>query len=76
MRDRLEGLSTLLIGALEGPIAVRVSQEMVLEMLLLLECLIAAFERAGKLPLVTLEMPVKLALRNELAIEAYRTLEL
>ena len=49
---------------------------MVLEMLLLLECLVAAFKRAVELSLVALEMPVKLALRNELAIEAYRTLEL
>lgn len=45
-------------------------------MLLLLEGFIAAFEGALELTLVALEMPVQLALADELLVEANRTLEL
>ena len=45
-------------------------------MLLLFECFVASRERAGKLPLVAFHMPVKLALGDELAIDADRALKL
>ena len=72
----LEGLPALLVGALERAVPVGVRQEMVLEMLLLFESLVAAFERARELSLMALEVPIELALRDELAVEADGTLEL
>ncbi len=48
---------------------------MVFQMLLLFECLITALDRTCELPLVALEVPVELALRNELTILADWTLE-
>ena len=50
-------------------------QLMVLQMLLLLECLAAAFYLALELPIVTLHMPVELGLAHELTIDADGTLE-
>ena len=62
MRYGLERLPTLLVGAPEGPVSVRMRQKMVFQMLLLLEGLVAVLECAGELSLVTLEMPVELTL--------------
>ena len=76
MRYRFEGLPTFFVGALEGPISVRVRKKVIFQMLLLLECLIATLVRACELPLVALEVPVELALRNELTILADWTLKL
>ena len=68
MRYRFKGLPTFLIGTLEGPVPVRMSKKVIFQMLFLLECLIAALVRAGELSFVALEVPVELALRNELTI--------
>ena len=51
-------------------------QKMIFQVLLLLERLVAALEVALELPLVAFEVPVQLALADELAIDADRTLEL
>lgn len=45
-------------------------QQMVLQVLLLLEGLVAALDVAGELPLVALQVPVEFALADELAIQA------
>ena len=45
-------------------------------MLLLLERFVAAFKGALELSLVALEVPVQLALADELLVGAYGTLEL
>ena len=49
---------------------------MIFQMLFLLKSLVAALESAFELTFVTLHVPVELALRDELAIDADRTLKL
>ena len=49
---------------------------MIFQVLLLLEGLVTAFKSALKLTLVTLKMPVKLALTDELLVEANWALKL
>jgi hypothetical protein len=62
--------------ALEGPDVLRVRQHVVLKMLFLLKRFEAANVRALKLALVTLHVPVELALGDELAIRADGALKL
>ena len=76
VRYRFEGLSTLFVGALEWAIPIRMREEVVLQVLLLLECLVAAFVRACELPLMALEVPIELTLRDELPVNADWTLKL
>ena len=75
VRDRFEGLFAAAVSAAEGPHALRVGDQVVLEVLLLLEGLVTALEGALELALVALEVPVQLALADELAIQADGTLE-
>ena len=51
-------------------------QEVILQVLFLFEGLVAARIRALKLPLVTLKMPIKLALAYELLVNANWALKL
>ena len=62
MRYGLEGLPTLLIGAHERTISVRMRKKMVFKVLFLLESLVTTLKRACKLPLVTLHVPIEFAL--------------
>ena len=52
------------------------SEHVVFQMLLLLKSLVTPLEGALELPLVAFEVPVELALANELLVEADVALEL
>ena len=75
VRNRLESLVTIAVLAAEGSYTFFVGQQMVLKVLLLLERLVAAFKGALKLALVALEVPVQLALADELLVQADWALE-
>ena len=76
MADGFEGFSTVSVRATEWSDAFCMGQKMILQVLLLLERLVTAFESAHELALMALEVPVKLALADELLVGANRTLEL
>ena len=76
VRDRLEGLAAVWILASKGTDAVGVSKQMVLEMLLLLERLVAPLVGAFELPLVALEVPIELTLADKLLVRTFGALEL
>jgi hypothetical protein len=56
--------------------ALCMSQKVVLQMLFLLERLVATFKAAFELTLVAFEMPIKFTLADKLAIKTDRALEL
>ena len=72
----LEGLPTVGIVTTERAYTISVRQEVILQVLFLFERLVAACVRALKLPLVTLKMPIKLALAYELLVGANWALKL
>ena len=76
MRYRFKRFATIRVSAAERSNAFCVGKKMIFEVLLLLESTLATFEGALELPLVLLQVPIKLALANELSIEADRALEL
>ena len=76
MADGFEGFSTVSVRATEWSDAFCMGQKMILQVLLLLERLVTTFKSAHELALMALEVPVKLALADELLVGANRTLEL
>ena len=72
----LKGLSTVGIVTVERAYTISVRQEVILQVLFLFKRLVAACICALKLPLVTLKMPIKLALANELLVNANWALKL
>jgi hypothetical protein len=76
MRNRLKSLSTIWVSTSERSHALCMSQKVVLQMLFLLERLVATFKAAFELTLVAFEMPIKFTLADKLAIKTDRALEL
>lgn len=76
VRNRFECFSTVGMLAAERTDAFSMGQKMVFQVLLLLERLVAAVLSALELALVALQVPVQLALANELLVEADWALEL
>ena len=72
----LEGLPTVGIATAERAYTISVRQEMVLQVLFLLEGLVAAGVCALELPLMTLKVPIKLTLADELLVRANWALKL
>ena len=77
VRDRLEGLATVGVGAPVWPdAALDVGEHVAFQVLLLLEGLLAARRCAGEPATVALEMPVQFAPADELLVHADGALEL
>ena len=76
VRNRLKSLVATRVGAFEGPDVLRVRQHVILEMLFLLKRFDTANVGTLKLALMTLHVPVQLALRDKLAVQADRALKL
>ena len=76
VRYGLEGFSTVGIITAERTDSISVCQEMILQVLFLFKGLVAAGVCALELPLVTLKMPIKLALAYKLLVNANWALKL